>query len=189
MKAQEMLETKLKNLTFIVIIGFIVIGLLVIGLYFKNGKTEEIISGNNGGSSSSTTEYDVSAMKTITGKEAVELFDKKGTQFLYIGRPTCGVCVSLVPELNKVISDLKITVNYLELKSTYETDFEGLFDKLDIETSIKSGSNTYEGTYGKLLKEHGFTPLVIIIKDGKMVDGFVGSRNSSTIKELFNKYL
>lgn len=178
------IEIKLKNLTFIVIIGYIIIGLLVIGLYFTNKDISKTTSETNGGNNTKVA-YDVSKMKEVTGSEAAKLFDLKGTHFLYIGRSTCSVCVSLVPELNKTISSLNITLNYLPLGSDFRTEFADLFDHLDIETTI----NKEKGTYGSLLKENGYTPLVIVIKDGKMVDGFVGRRDSSKINELFKKYM
>lgn len=183
MKEQNQIEVKLKNLTFIVIIGFIIIGLLIIGLYFKGGvSTKNSGTTNNGGE---TVKYDVSKMKQVTGDEAAKLFDEKGTHFLYIGRSTCSVCVTLVPELNTVINDMTLTLNYLPLNQTFRTDFKDLFDKLDIETTV----NNNKGTFGELLEEYGYTPIVIVIKDGKMVDGFVGYRDANKIEDLFKKYL
>lgn len=184
------LEGKLKNLTYTVIFGFVILGLLIIGLYFKENKVVSTgTTTNKEDSQSSSSTYDVSKMNEVTGAEAAKLFDKKGTQILYIGRPTCGVCVSLVPELNTVIKDLDVTINYSELKDSFRTDFEDLFDKLDIETKINSNGEELSGTYGELLNKRGFTPLVVIIKDGKMVDGFVGYKKADKIEELFNKYL
>ena len=40
----ERIDTKLRNLTFVVILGFVVIALLVIGLYFKH-PPKRIMSG------------------------------------------------------------------------------------------------------------------------------------------------
>lgn len=185
MKEQNQIETKLKNLTFIVVIGFIIMGLLIIGLYFKGVDISSKDGGTTSGDSSETVKYDVSKMKQITGEEAAKLFDEKGTHFLYIGRSTCSVCVNLVPELNTVMNDMAITLYYSPLNQTFRTDFKDLFGKLDIETTV----NNNKGTYGELLEEYGYTPVVVVIKDGKMVDGFVGYRDASKIEELFKKYL
>lgn len=183
----EILETKIRNLTFIVVLGFVVIGLLVIGLYFvKNSSTNGTSGGTSSGSTTTTqTKYDVSAMKKISGEEAAKLFDNKGVSFLYIGRPGCSVCVNLVPELTTVVNDLKMTLYYTEVESSWKDDFKNLFDHLDMEVTIQNE----KGTYGALLKDHGYTPYIIVIKDGKMVDGFVGYRTSDSIKELFKKYM
>ncbi len=184
----EQLETKLKNLTFITILGFVIIIILIIGLYFKGSgwSTSSKTTDNN---SNNEVSYDVSKMKTVTGKEAAKLFDEKGTHILYIGRPTCGVCVNLLPNLNQVQEELKYTTNYLLLDDNFRTEFKDLFDKLTIETSITSGGKTYEGTFGEILKEGGFTPIVVVIKDGKMVDGFIGYKTYENVLSLIKKYL
>lgn len=179
----NVIEVKLKNLTYIVITGFVIIGLLIIGLYFTGGATN--VLDNSDASKDSSSDYDVSKMKKLTGSEAAKLFEQEGIHFLYIGRPGCSVCVSLVPELNEAIDETKITMNYLEVGENFRNEFADLFDHLDIETTI----NKEEGTYGSLLKEHGYTPIVVVIKDGKMVDGFVGSRDSETLVEFFKKYI
>ena len=179
-KIQE-LEVKIKNLTFIVVIGFVVLALLIIGTNInKVSQSKPNTEQNN-----TTTTYDVSKMKEVKGSEAAKLFDEKGTHFLYIGRSTCSICVSLVPELNTVMGDLGITMNYLPLGDNFRNDFKDLFDHLDIETTV----NSNEGTFGELLEKYGYTPIVVVIKDGKMVDGFVGYRESDTIVNLFKKYL
>lgn len=178
----ELLETKFRNLTFIVILGFVILGLLIIGLYFRNGSSSKT---SNGTGNPTTVEYDISKMNQLSGEEATKLFDKKGTHVLYIGRPTCSVCVKLVPELNKVMDDLDIKINYSQLNETFRTDFKDLFDKLTKETKV----NDNEGTFGELLEKYGYTPIVVVIKDGKMADGFVGYRDASTIEKLLEKYI
>lgn len=180
----ELLEIKIRNLTFIVVLGFVIVGLLVIGLYFvkdSNGTS----NGTSGGNTTTQVKYDVSAMKKISGEEAAKLFDNKGVSFLYIGRPGCSVCQNLVPELTTVVNDLKMTLYYTEVESSWKNDLKDLFDHLDMEVTIQSE----KGTYGQLLKDHGYTPYIIVIKDGKMVDGFVGYRTSDSIKTLFKKYM
>lgn len=181
----QILETKIKNLTYIVMIGFIVVILLIAGLYIKGTGTKSTSTSTASSSSSSSTEYDVSRMTKITGSDAVKLFDDAGTHILYIGRPTCSVCVQLVPQLNETIDELKVSVNYLELTSSFRTDWAGLFDKLTIKTTV----NKEEGTFGELLEQYGYTPVIIVIQDGKMVDGFIGYRDSEAITSLFKKYL
>ena len=101
------MEEKIRNLTFIVILGFVVTFILIIGLYFRDGGTSSnTTTGNNsGGSSSSTSEYDVSNMTAVDVDGAVDLFDEEGTHVLYIGRSNCSVCIQFVPVLNQVQED------------------------------------------------------------------------------------
>lgn len=195
----EILETKIKNLTFIVLIGFIILTILTFGLYFKDGSTTKTNSNNtsisnngsnaenNNDSNNSNTEYDVSKMNPVNVEKALALFKEKGTHILYIGRANCSVCVSTVPVLNKVQEELKYTTNYFDLNQTtnYKTEMKELAEKFKIDAKV----NNEEGTIASLFLDHGYTPTIIIIKDGKAVDGFIGYREYETLKELISKYL
>ncbi len=185
---KEEIETKLKNLTYITLVGFIVLIILVAGLYFKGSTTA---TGTNSGNNSSDSSYDTSRLTLLDKNRTEALIKSKNTEIVYIGRSGCGVCQNYLPKLNTVIDKLDIKVNYLSLDvSNWKTEYEDIFDVLDIETTITDSSGEkHEGTYGELLKKFGFTPITVIIKDGKMVDGFVGSRDTSYIEEFFNKYL
>ncbi len=185
------LETKIKNLTYIVLIGFLVLGILVIGLYFKGDNNNSSSNGSNptssGSSDNSTVSYDVSKMKAVNVSEALALFNEKGTHILYIGRSNCSVCVSLVPLLNKLQEELNYTTNYYNLLQTsnWKTDMKELISKFTVETTVNGETDTIT----KLFGDHGYTPTVVIIKDGKVVDGFIGYRDYDTLKELVSKYL
>ena len=80
------MEEKLRNLTFIVILGFVILGILIIGLYFKDGVSTNNNNSNNNGSNSSTESYDVSKMNEVDVDEALALFEEDGTHVMYIGR-------------------------------------------------------------------------------------------------------
>lgn len=185
----ETIEYKIRNLTYLTVIGFAIVIILIIGLYFKGSSSQASTNNNNNQSNNNEVEYDVSKMNKVNGNQAAELFNEKGTHILYIGRPTCGICVSLVPILNQVQDELNYKTNYLLLDNNFRTEFANLFGKLTIETSITSNGEKFEGTYGEILKEGGFTPVVIVIKDGKMVDGFIGYQNYESTLSLIKKYI
>ena len=44
-------------------------------------------------------------------------------------------------------------------------------------------------TIGNFFYENGYTPTVVVIKDGKNVDGFIGYQSEENIKEMLQKYL
>ena len=189
------MEEKLRNLTFIVILGFIILGILIIGLYFRDGSSSNNDSSNStntgsGSSSSSTENYDVSKMNEVDAEEAVALLDKKGTHVLYIGRSTCSACVQFVPVLNAVQEELGFTTNYLNVQSyqgnwsKIQTDLKELLDKATQELTV----NGNEGTFGELFSQYGYTPGFIVIKDGEVVEAFLGSRSESTLKSILEEY-
>lgn len=186
----EELEVKLRNLTFIVILGFVITLMLIIGLYFKTGTSTASTNKTNN-NSSSTSDYDVSKMNEVDIDGALALFDEKGTHVLYMGRSTCSVCVQFVPVLNEVQEDLDFTTNYLDVatfmndwKSAKE-DLEPLTNKMDIEAT----ANGEKGTLGELFVNYGYTPALVIIKDGKVVEGFFGYRDAESLTEILNEYL
>ena len=115
------MEEKLRNLTFIVILGFIILGILIIGLYFKDGSSSSNNSSNNTNtnseSSSADSDYDVSAMNEVDVDEALALFEEEGTHVLYIGRSGCTYCRQFVPVLNEVQEELGFTTNYLNAQT------------------------------------------------------------------------
>ena len=195
------MEEKIRNLTFIVILGFIIMFILIIGLYFKDGGSDNSSNDNSSsnGSSSSSAEYDVSNMNEVDLDEAMALFDEDGTHVLYIGRSTCSVCIQFVPILNEVQQDLGFTTNYLDVDtfsniwSTSTSDsIEELRDQVKQLTdkfTIEATANGEKGTLGDLFFENGFTPAVVVIQDGKVVEGFFGYRDADTLTSLLKKYL
>ncbi len=187
----SVLETKIRNLTLIVITGFIITFLLLIGLYFNTpATTSSTTKTSTSSTGSSTSSYDTSRLTLLDKETSEELKDSKGVKFIYVGRSGCSVCQSLLPNLNQVIDDLKLEMNYLSIDvKDWRTEYASVFDLLSIETTITSSKGTYTGTYGELLNEHGFTPMLIVLKDGKMVDGLVGSRDVSTLKTFYEKYI
>ena len=192
------MEEKVKNLTFIVILGFIITFILIIGLYFKDGNSTSTSENDSSSSSSSSSEYDVSAMNAVNVDGAVDLFDTNDLQVLYIGRSNCSVCIDFVPVLNEVQNDLAFTTNYFDVQ-TYinnwnatKDELEPLVDLLTVETTVRTKIDnetvTLEDTIGNLFYDYGFTPITIIIKDGEMVDGFIGYRDVEALTELIEQY-
>lgn len=186
------MEDKLRNLTFIVIFGFIILAILIIGLYFKDGGSTTSSNNSSGsGSSSSTQEYDVSAMNEVDVDEALALFDEEGTHVLYIGRSGCTYCRQFVPVLNEVQEDLGFTTNYLNAQ-TFMNDWSGSQDELKPLTdkmTVEASANGETGTLGELFLANGFTPALVVIKDGKAVAGFFGYRDADTLTTLLKQYL
>ncbi len=193
------MEEKIRNLTFVVILGFIITFILIIGLYFRDGGNTNYGSSNNGssgssssGSSTTSTDYDVSAMNEVDVDEALALFDEKGTHVLYIGRSTCSVCVQFVPVLNEVQKELNFTTNYLPVEtsatktwSDFQDELKPLTDKLTIEAT----ANGNKGTLGELFITNGYTPALVVIKDGEVVEGFFGYRDADTLTDILEEYL
>ena len=192
------MEEKLRNLTFIVILGFVILGILIIGLYFKDGVSTNNNNLNNG-SNSSTESYDVSKMNEVDVDEALALFEEDGTHVMYIGRSGCTYCRQFVPVLNQVQEELNFTTNYLNVdtfskiwSTNLTSEAKELKEKVQELTdkfTVEASANGETGELGDLFIENGFTPVLIVIKDGKVVEGFFGYRDADNLTEILEEYL
>ena len=172
---------KLKSATIVVLILIIVFG----ASYF----TSELQECDNGGSSTTTSSTnnsyndssDSSSTSDIPEDEQGELNDidideyldlKEGSDasIIYIARPTCHYCQEEEPIVKNIVHDYNVTVNYL---NTDELDDEGQA-KL-----IKSDDYFSEG-YG--------TPLLLVVKDNKIVDILEGLSTKETIIDFFKEH-
>lgn len=103
-------------------------------------------------------EYDASMFKQVTPDEFVEAFKGSETQVIYIGRPTCSYCAAFLPTLQQTQKDYNYTTLYLNIDEVDSSEISKI-------TELDEWLNTYYGT----------TPLVIVVKDGKIQgEGWVG---------------
>ena len=116
-------------------------------------KTEETGSTN--------TDYDVSMFKKVTPEEAVKAFDSDKLQVIYIGRETCGYCVQFLPTLQQAQKDYGYKTLYLDITTVTTEDQQNAIMKFDNDEKFLS-------------QNFGATPMVLLVKDGKLVDGWVG---------------
>lgn len=107
------------------------------------------------------TEYDVSMFDVVTSSEVVELFNSKEMQVIYVGRSTCGYCVKFLPALQQAQKDFGYKTKYLDI-STVTTE--------DQQNAILAKDNDEQF----LAKNFTATPMVLLVKDGKLIDGWVG---------------
>ena len=103
------------------------------------------------------TEYDVSMFKQIDVDGLKEAFDSEEAKVVYLGRATCGYCVQFLPVIQKAQDEFGYKTLYI-----------------DITTIDEDGAKEIQGMDSFLEENYGTTPLVIIVKDGKLVKGHVG---------------
>ena len=124
----------------------------------------------------------LNVIKKANEAEALNLFDKNGLHILYFDSDNCEPCRKLEVELDNIIKTMSTNIYNVTLNSSNTSD--KLYSKLDIKTIF----DNEETTYGELLKNHKLVPTVIIIKDGKMVDGFIGFKEAEDIIKIVEKY-
>ena len=98
---------------------------------------------------------------------------KQDNVVLVVGQTTCSACIQTKPTITSLIKDNDIVINYLE------------YDKLSgsYKTNVSEFLNKYIIPEGE---ESWFTPTMMIIKDGKVVDYLVGG-HTQTDFETFLK--
>lgn len=105
-------------------------------------------------------EYDVSEFNELTITETLESIEKGDLHIVYIGRATCGFCVKFLPILKEAQENFDYTTTYIDLEKMTSDDQTALLE-LDNEE-------------GYMKENFGYTPMVLIFKDSKFVNGWVG---------------
>ena len=191
-KETTSVESKLKDLTIIVIAGFIILAVLIIGLYFKgdnnrnNTYSNSSSSGNqtasgdtNNSESNTNTEYDVSEFNEVSYEDFKKLIKSEGTHVIYFGRSTCGWCVKFIPNMKEVQKTYNFKHDYLDVSKIYDYANNKMLNQtayneiIAIDQFFKDGFLT--------------TPMIAIFKDGKYVDGSLGYMDVDTYKTLLEK--
>ena len=173
----------------IVVIALLLVNTIVLLSTTSDGKTTDKTTETT--EEETNSDYDVSMFKSVTVEETLALFDTKGTYLLYVGREDCSACVAYLPILQEAQTNLGYTTYYLNLydvdtSKTSEATINKLLKKFTFKTTAKVSDESKTGTFGDTF--WGVTPMTIIIKDGKNVDGLLGAYPYEKLETLINKY-
>ncbi len=166
---------KIKSVTIVVLVLIIVFG----ASYF----TSELQECDNNGSSTTTESNNDSSTDTssdipedeqgdlneIDIDEYLDLKEGSDASIIYIARPTCHYCQQMEPIVRNIVYEYGIKVNYL---NTDELDDDGLADL------VKSDDYFSEG-FG--------TPLLLVVKDDKIVDKLEGLSTKEDTVDFFKE--
>ncbi|MBQ6841279.1 MAG: hypothetical protein IJO63_04100 [Bacilli bacterium] len=139
-------------------------------------------------------DYDVSMMNEVTVSDILNMFESKKTYVLYVGRKDCEVCVNMIPTLAEAQKQNNYITQYLDIEKVDRSSDEWL--ELVEKLTMKSTQTTTEDgtgeeiteTYGYFLHNYGFTPTIVVIKEGKQTAGSIGGSDKDTfIKWISNK--
>lgn len=168
-----------KNKVFILlVIGFVTI--LFLGLFIKNYKSKE---------KEITKESALSTFIPIDFTKTIEKINDQDQFILYIGYEACSACQTFTPNLIKAQQNLKFITYYLDFKALDRTTDEWKnFAKLLIVKQTLNFLNddkeitTVTDTIGNFLTNKGYTPVMLAFKDGKLVDGYIGTMSEKNIE-------
>lgn len=167
-----------------VVIAVLVVILLIILFVLGNNNSKSYskdTSSNTGNTSTQTTSGVADEASKISDDEKGDLTNVSIDQYLnllkgdkyaiiYIGRPTCSHCHNQEPIMRYMVYKYGVTVNYL---NTDELDSEG-------QNKLQKSNDYFQSGWG--------TPLILIVKDNKIVDKFEGETSIEDLKTMFEKY-
>lgn len=184
MKNTENIEKGLKTISIILIVIAALLALNTCALLFNsksNANNTQTLSEEN-------EEYDVNMFTKINETNFLKTVKKTDSQVIYLGRATCGYCVKFLPTLQKAQQELKYKTNYVDITALDETsdDYTSMVKMINdmTETFNKKHDLTGDSAYKYL---YGYTPMVLISKNNKIVDVWVGYSEYETFVEWLNE--
>lgn len=168
MKKKEQ-EPKIIICLYIIIVFFIMNTICNFIIISKMGNENKNLTNNEIKSETSTNStYDTSFLEQLTPKEITRRI-KNGTEIvLFIGQEKCSYCQKMLPVIKDAQNNFGYKTVYLNIASTDVTssEYKEMASLLDVEKT----SNGETKEFGQFQ----VTPMVAVIKNGKMVDGMIG---------------
>lgn len=132
---------------------------------------------------SETASFDTSSFNIVTSKDVLKFLDEKEARMIVIGSKKCSATEYFVPIMEISQAKGEYTINYLELldENPNSSEYKELVNKLDIVIN-------YEGEEKELKEYMGSTPMIIIIKNKKVVYGTVGTISENALNQLASTY-
>lgn len=159
--------------------AYIIIALLVVDTIILLASNVKVTSDTTKQETNEPTEqenvdYDVSMFKEVTMDQVIDLFDSKEAKVIYIGRATCGYCVKFLPVLQQAQKEYGYQTYYYDM------------DKLTSEDRDKIVKKDNED--GFLEENFTATPMVLVVKDGKLIGPWVGYSEYDSFAQFLEKY-
>ena len=126
---------------------------------------------------------DTSMFVVLDINQALDLFKRDETVLLVISTSDCAATIKYVDYLKISQALNKYNTHYLELDNLdpESKEVKELISKLDIDYNLK-------GKVAKFGEFLGTTPMTVIIKNGRMVHGYIGSMDTDTLTTFTSLY-
>lgn len=183
MKENELL-VKLVNLGKIIVgLLIVIIGLLVLGVSKMYSGNENTNTNTESSESEYNTEYDVSMFKEISAKD-LKNETKKDLRVVYIGRESCGWCAAFLPNLWDAQDKYKYETLYIDIAKIIDFSDGSVLNQDEFDTLYKL---TGEGFDGYMEENFGATPMILIMKDNKIVKAQTGYSEYEAFETLLTE--
>lgn len=176
----EKKNNELKAIRVILTINTCLIAILSFYILFS-GNILSSSGTNNNANTTDTAEYDVSMFQSIDESGFMKTAKSSTAKVIYLGRSSCGYCIQFLPVLKQAQQALKYTTYYVDITAvdTSSEDYASMKDLINgmTDTINKRYELTGDKAYTYL---YGYTPIIAIVKNNKVVDIQVGYSDYNT---------
>ena len=169
-------------------VGQIIIALLVAILIALIIGVSKLYTNNSTSTNSSeeidyNTKYDVSMFKEISASD-IEKETKDKLSVVYIGRSTCGWCAAFLPNLWQAQEEYGYETLYVDIAKIIDYENGGILDQNSYDILNNITGDSYEDYMESNL---GSTPMILIMKDNKIIKAQTGYSEYDTFDKLLNE--
>lgn len=159
--SKEVCKDYTLTLNKILLCVYVIIALLVVNitlLVVFNGNKE---TSNTAAAEEASGEYDVSMFTAITTENIDKAVASNEEKLVYIGRSSCSFCVKFLPVLQQAQKDYDYETLYLDITTVTSEEQKNILLSYDDDEKFIS-------------ENFGATPMVLLMKNGKMIDHWIG---------------
>lgn len=172
-------------------IGKVIIGLLAVILVvlivgvskiYSNNKVDTSNNSTQESESEYNTNYDVSMFKKINASDLKD--ETKGKlRVVYIGRETCGWCAAFLPNLWTAQEDYEFETLYIDIAEIIDFSNGNIINQDEYDNLASLTGKDYENYMEENL---GATPMILIMKDNKIVGAQTGYSEYKNFETILN---
>ena len=148
-------------------------------MYYNGNTTAEETTSSE---SEYNTDYDVSMFEEIKASD-IKSKTKKDIQVVYIGRSTCSWCAAFLPTLWEAQEEYKYTTLYIDIAKIIDFSSGNVSDQDSFDILNKL---TGEGYESYMEENFGATPMVLIIKNNKIIGASTGYAEYESFVSVLN---
>jgi thiol-disulfide isomerase/thioredoxin len=170
----------------IIIIALLLVNImLVIGMASNSDfSTSSSKNDNNSDEKKDTGEHDISKLREISAGELASSTKRKNT-VVYVGRDSCGWSVDFMPVLNQAIDEFGLQVLYIDVAKILDYSGSGIKDQGSYEVMMNLPAVEEMANY--MSEKFGATPMMLIMRDGKIIDTHTGYTDLATLSSFLEK--
>ncbi len=129
------------------------------------------------------TNYDVSTFKEISADD-IKAETKGQARVIYIGRETCSWCAAFLPNLWDAEEDYDYETLYIDIAKIIDFTANTIIDEEAYATMISLTGDGYESY---VEEKFGSTPMILIVKDNKIIGAQTGYSDYDTFTKVLEK--